>query len=76
MSPFENPTNQTRRMLTRDPMLNALFNLSSATATHCVNVEEEDGEPARVWAENISHAESLVEALKRHNVKIIGIEEV
>jgi hypothetical protein len=70
-----NPTNQTRKMLTRDPIISALLNLECRTATHCVSALEDDGEPARVWCQNITHAEGVAKSLAKHGFTNIEIEE-
>jgi hypothetical protein len=70
-----NPTNQTRKMLTRDPMLTAFFNIECRNATHCVDAFEDDGEPARVWAMNVTHAGDIAKALKGFGFTSIKIQE-
>lgn len=71
-----NPTNQTRKMLTRDPVITALFNIECRNATHCVDALEDDGEPARVWCMNVTHAQDVAKALKSHGFTKVKVQEV
>lgn len=65
-----------KKMLTRDPVINALLNLECRHATHCVSGLEDGTEPARVWCQNITHAEDVCKVLANRGFTDLTIEEV
>lgn len=75
MNEMENTPNQTRKMLTRDPFITALFEIPSRDATHCVSALEDGEEPARVWCRDITHAEEIAAVLPKYGFTDIEIEE-
>ena len=76
MNDTDNAKNQTRKMLTRDPLITAFFAIESRDATWCVSALEDGEEPARVWAMNKAHAQDIAKALKGHGFTHITVEEV
>lgn len=75
MNDTDNAKNQTRKMLTRDPFITALFAIESRTATHCVDALEDGEEPARVWALGEGHAKQIAAALTKYGFTNIEIQE-
>ena len=75
MNDTDNAKNQTRKMLTRDPLITAFFAIESRDATWCVSALEDGEEPARVWCHSESHAEQVAKVLKVKGFTNIEIEE-
>lgn len=75
MNDTNNTPNQTRKMLTRDPFITALFAIRSGDSTYCVSALEDGDEPARVWCHDIVHATEIAAVLPKYGFTDIEIEE-
>jgi hypothetical protein len=67
--------NDTKKMLTRDPLLQALLNVECSEATHCVDACDVDGDDYRFWAMSQAHAEEIAAALPKFGLELVEIQD-